>query len=471
MGVPRSVRLRFTARVAAPVIILIAAWVAFAIVVKDGKIRRLTTGKELLAVTGAGAAVLIIALLLTAVFVARLSRDVSGLATAASEIADGRDTTFKPASRETARAVDAIVSVRHSAQDATAAETRLRDGLRQVLVSLGKRNQSLLHRQLRIIDELEKQAASPQALADLFALDHLTTRMRRHAESLTIVAGSGPARAGSDAVPVIDVIRAAAAEVEDYRRVTVITDAEEAVAAPAVTDMIHMLAELIENATLFSPSATRVEVKAEAVANGFAIEVEDRGLGIAPEQLVRLNEQLDSPPDFDVADADRLGLFVVGRLAARHGVQVSLNPSAYRGTKAVVILPESIVTEPPAEEVRPAPTQRRRAAELATVQETERPPLPERRPEPAPAPADEPESGRTLHGLPRRVRPDAQPSDTQPSDTEPASDGDSAGGALPTRQGRSHPAEAPAPEHARNLAASLQSSWQRSRHDPESEDN
>jgi len=469
MGVPRSIRLRFTARVAAPVIILIAGWAAFAVILRDGKIRGLTSSTELLAVTGAGAGVLIVALLLTAVFVGQLSHDVSGLATAASQIASGQDATFKPAAKETARAVDAIVSVRQSAQEATAAETRLRDGLRQVLVSLGKRNQSLLHRQLRIIDELEKQAPSPQSLADLFTLDHLTTRMRRHAESLTIVAGTGPVRAGSEAVPVIDVIRAAAAEVEDYKRVTVITDAEEAVAATAVTDMIHMLAELIENATLFSPSSTRVEVKAEAVANGFAIEVEDRGLGIAPEQLLQLNEQLESPPDFDVADADRLGLFVVGRLAARHNVQVSLNPSAYRGTKAVVILPESIVTEPPVQEVKPRPVQRR-SAELASVQPTERPPLPERkrervpeagpeagpeaRPESGPESGPEPEPGRTLHGLPRRVRPDA----------EPADEAGTASGS------RSRPAEAPAPEHARNLAASLQSSWQRSRHNPESED-
>jgi signal transduction histidine kinase len=456
MSVPRSIRLRFAARVAAPVILLVAGWAAFAYAVKAGKVGG---GNGLLEVTGAGAGVVIVTLLLTASFVRSLILDVRGFATAAAEIADGQEATFSPRTRETARAVDAIVSVRRSARDATAAEARLRDGLRQVLVSLGKRNQSLLHRQLRIIDELEKQAANPQALADLFALDHLTTRMRRHAESLTIVAGSGPARSVNDAVPVIDVVRAAAAEVEDYKRVTVITEAEEAVAAQSVTDLIHLLAELIENATLFSPSATRVEVKAEPVANGFAIEVEDRGLGIAAEQLVRLNEQLASPPDFDVADADRLGLFVVGRLAARHGIQVSLNPSAYRGTKAVVILPDSIVTaapqpgsaEPPA--ARPAET-----LSLAAVRTAEAPPLPERSssPQHGPEPVEEP--GRTLHGLPRRVRPDA---------------GRTADAAKPARTSgpeTKSPAEAPTPEHARNLAASLQNSWQRSRHDPESED-
>ena len=178
---------------------------------------------------------------------------------------------------------------------AAAAEAGLRSGFREILVSLGRRNQSLLHRQLRIIDALEQQAASPAALADLFTLDHLTTRMRRHAESLTILSGAAPGRSWSGPVPVIDVMRAAAAEVEDYTRVTVISDSDEAVAAPAVTDMIHLLAELIENATLFSPSTTRVEVRAERVANGFAIEVEDRGLGIPPEQLARAQRPARQP--------------------------------------------------------------------------------------------------------------------------------------------------------------------------------
>ncbi len=212
-----------------------------------------------------------------------------------------------------------------------------------MLTSLGRRNQSLLHRQLRIIDTLEQQASSPAALADLFALDHLTTRMRRHAESLTVLAGAPAPRPRSGPVPVIDVIRAAVAETEDYQRVSVRTESEDVVTAPAVNDMIHLLAELIENAALFSPSTTRVEVRAERVANGFAIEVEDRGLGIAPGQLGELNGRLASPPDFDVVDADRLGLFVAGRLAARHAVEVSLTPSPYRGTKAIVLLPDTLV--------------------------------------------------------------------------------------------------------------------------------
>jgi hypothetical protein len=418
-------------------------------------------------------------------------------------------------------------------------------------MSLGRRNQSLLHRQLKIIDQLEQQAVSPGELADLFTLDHLTTRMRRHAESLTILSGALPVRSWSGPVAAIDVIRAAVAEIEDYKRVSVATEAEESVAASAVTDMIHLLAELIENATLFSPSATRVEVRAERVANGFAIEVEDRGLGIAAEQLREINARLASPPDFDLADADRLGLFVAGRLAARHGVQVELIPSAYRGTKAVVVLPESLITtgmgsldsdsvlrgaarlnvaspealslvgatparpSAPAEPVSPDVASRTTpprgafavsalladpaapggASELGLpggVGGPSGPSGPRRR---SVAPDERP----PLDGLPRRQRPAALSDQgaTAPaehvappvpggwSDIAVAPSVGSAGAAeeprrLPRRMrpgsaeqlasgdpvrmpGTARPAEAPAPERARNLAASVQSSWQRSR--------
>ena len=317
------------------------------------------------ALAGAALIVAVCTVLLIAAFTRRLSGEVNGLTEAARKLADeqlpqavrelhqgqlppsgaheARSWGIRPKTAEIAAAVEAITSIERTAIEAAAAEARLRDGLRQILMSLGRRNQSLLHRQLKIIDQLEQQAVSPGELADLFTLDHLTTRMRRHAESLTILSGASPVRSWSGPVPAIDVIRAAVAEIEDYKRVTVATDAAEAIAASAVTDMIHLLAELIENATLFSPSATRVEVRAERVANGFAIEVEDRGLGIAAEQLKEINARLASPPDFDLADADRLGLFVAGRLAARHGVQVALIPSAYRGTKAVVVLPENLI--------------------------------------------------------------------------------------------------------------------------------
>jgi signal transduction histidine kinase len=348
---------------------------------------------------------------------------------------------------------------REQAAAAEEAEAVLRNGFRQILASLGRRNQSLLHRQLRIIDTLEQQASSPAALAELFTLDHLTTRMRRHAESLTVLSGAAPGRSWSGPVPIVDVMRAAAAEVEDYTRVTVISDADEAIAAVAVTDMIHLLAELIENATLFSPSSTRVEIRAERVANGFAVEVTDRGLGIPADQLHELNAQLAEPLDVGLADADRLGLFVAGRLAARHGVHVALGPSPYLGTKAVVVLPDAIVVSETAEQDVYGERQRGdstllnlRAPHVLSLSD----PFQQ---EPGAAGGGSPDEAQAagpapgaLHGLPQRVRPDAQPGD------------DGANGAVsPAGIPRHEPVEAPTPDDARSLAASLQSSWQRSR--------
>ena len=345
---------------------------------------------------------------------------------------------------------------------AEAAEAALRNGFRQILASLGRRNQSLLHRQLRIIDTLEQQASSPAALAELFTLDHLTTRMRRHAESLTVLSGAVPGRSWSGPVPIIDVMRAAAAEVEDYTRVTVISDAEEAVAAVAVTDMIHLLAELIENATLFSPSSTRVEIRAERVANGFAVEVTDRGLGIPADQLRELNAQLAEPLDVGLADADRLGLFVAGRLAARHGVHVSLEPVAlpgHEGSGGAAGRHRRFrdgrpgrLRRTPARRIRPAQPARSAGA----LADRSGPDRNRARPAgggPAEAQAARPAPG-ALHGLPQRVRPDSQP----------GNDGDGAA-ANPEGIPRHAPVEAPTPDDARSLAASLQSSWHRSRGD------
>ncbi len=435
-------------------------------------------------IAGAGIVVMLVAIALMGRVARRLTREVDALATAARYLADNAlpktiaalrdgqqaaDLTStapwpwgrpEPSVAQLADAADAIARMHRSAVTAATTEASLRSGFRKILVSLGKRNQSLLHRQLRIIDTLEQQASSPAALAELFTLDHLTTRMRRHAESLTILSGITQGRSWAGPVPVIDVMRAAAAEVEDYTRVAVVSDSDEAVAASAVTDMIHLLAELIENATLFSPSSTRVEVRAERVANGFAIEVEDRGLGIPPDQLLALNAQLASPPDFDLADADRLGLFVASRLAARHGVHVSLTSSPYRGIKAVVVLPDTIAV----------PTPQRAAGNAATGPAGSRPArLDLRAPEvlslagggqAAGSPQDATASragtagvavATMAPGLPRRVRPGTQ------AQAEPA------GPRAEAPAARQDPVESPAPEAARSLAASLQTSWQRSR--------
>jgi hypothetical protein len=144
-------------------------------------------------------------------------------------------------------------------------------------------------------------------------------------------------------VPVVDVLQAAVAEVEDYVRVDVIIESADAVAGTAVNDVIHLIAELVENATAFSPPNTRVVISGGVVGHGFAVEVEDRGLGIAPDALDAINEQLAIPPEFDLATSDQLGLFVTGTLAARHGIKVTLRMSPYRGTTAIVVLPWEII--------------------------------------------------------------------------------------------------------------------------------
>ena len=244
---------------------------------------------------------------------------------------------------EIGRVGQAFDLVRQTAVRAAVDEARLRQGLNDVFRSLARRSQSLLHRQLTLLDQMERRASDPEALDDLFRLDHLTTRMRRHAEGLVILAGAPPGRGWSSPVRMVDVMRGAIAEVEDYARVSVATRSQAALAGSAVADVIHLLAELIENATTLSPPYTSVRVSGDTVANGFAIEVEDRGLGMSPSRLAELNDRLVSPPEFNPSDSEQLGLFVVSQLAKRHGIRVTLQASPYGGTSAVVLIPRHLV--------------------------------------------------------------------------------------------------------------------------------
>ena len=244
---------------------------------------------------------------------------------------------------EIADVAQAFSSVQRTAVEAAVGQADLRKGVNQVFVSLSLRNQSLLHRQLGMLDDMERATSDPVALADLFRLDHLTTRMRRHAEGLLILAGSTPGRGWRDPVPVADVLNAAVAEVEDYVRVDVVTDSADAVAGTAINDVIHLLAELVENATTFSPPNTRVEIRGDSVGHGFAVEIEDRGLGMPAEEIAAINARLANPPDFDLANGDQLGLFVAARLAERHRIRVSLRQSPVGGTTAIVLLPVTII--------------------------------------------------------------------------------------------------------------------------------
>ncbi|RFS84263.1 HAMP domain-containing protein [Actinomadura spongiicola] len=245
---------------------------------------------------------------------------------------------------EVALVGEAFGAVQRTAVATAVAESELRASINRVFINLSWRSQSLLHRQLRLLDQMERRAAGPEELDDLFRLDHLTTRMRRHAEGLVILAGSPTVRAWDHPVAAEDVVRAAVAEIEDYTRVELTGASSVAVTGDVVADIIHLLAELIENATVFSPPTTEVTVKLETVANGLAIEVVDRGIGLHPDELDQLNLRLAGAGEFDLVDTERLGLFVVARLAARHGVKVSLQPSAYGGTTAVVLVPHALVT-------------------------------------------------------------------------------------------------------------------------------
>jgi len=245
--------------------------------------------------------------------------------------------------QEIAQVAESFATVQAAAVAAAVDQARLRKGVNQVFLNISMRNQSLLHRQLGLLDSMERRTSEPEALAGLFRLDHLTTRMRRHAEGLIILSGSVPGRGWRDPVPVVDVLRAAVAEVEDYVRVDVTSESDDLVAGIAVNDVIHLVAELVENAAVFSPPSTRIEVRAERVGTGLVAEVEDRGLGLSAEELADINGRLASSPGFDLARSEQLGLYVVGRLAARHDIKVSLRRSVYGGTTAVILLPFDVV--------------------------------------------------------------------------------------------------------------------------------
>jgi hypothetical protein len=244
---------------------------------------------------------------------------------------------------EIVRVAAAFSAVQRTAVDAAVGQAGLRKGVSKVFLNLSLRNQSILRRQLGMLDALERATDDPAALADLFRLDHLTTRMRRHAESLIVLSGSSTGRSWREPVRLVDVLRAAVAEVEDYTRIEVACESAAAVVGPAANDVVHLLAELMENATSFSAPNTRVETRVDEVGTGFAVEIEDRGLGLTRSELAAINARLASPPGFDLVESEHLGLFVVGQLASRHGISVALQRSHYGGVTAVALLPHTLI--------------------------------------------------------------------------------------------------------------------------------
>src|SRR5918999_3192143 len=215
----------------------------------------------------------------------------------------------------------------------------------EMLINLARRNQSMLYRQLDIINQIEEKERDPDTLSNLFTLDHLATRVRRNAESLLVLAGEQPPRTWSAPVPLRDVVRAAIAETEDLDRVVFAVDERISVAGHAVADLTHLLAELTENAVRFSPPDTAVTIRARPDRRdegGYLLTVEDWGVGMPPDDLAAANELLASPVEVDLAVAQRLGFHVVSRLAARHGIAVSLGKTPGSGVTAVVALPAEL---------------------------------------------------------------------------------------------------------------------------------
>ncbi|WP_347593101.1 sensor histidine kinase [Acrocarpospora sp. B8E8] len=311
-----------------------------------------------------GLAAVVLSLFVSLRAAGALSRELGGLRSAAQQLAEVRlprvverlrrgekvDVALDAPELEppgtTAEVRDvahAFSAVQHTAVDAAVDQARLRESVGQALRNLARRSQGLLQRQLKLLDAMQRQTEDSTALEDLFRLDHLTTRMRRHAEGLIVLSGGSPGRTHRNPVAVADTVQGAVAEVEDYPRVRVYPMPEVSVKGSTVTDLIHLFAELIENATAYSPPHTEVSVRGEAVAKGFAVEIEDRGLGMSAEDIDAINRRLASPPEFSLADTERLGLVVVGRLATRHGVRVQLRPSPFGGTTAIVLIPAAVL--------------------------------------------------------------------------------------------------------------------------------
>jgi signal transduction histidine kinase len=252
-------------------------------------------------------------------------------------------------SDEIGQVAEAFNTAQGTAVAAAAAEARARAGISRVFLDIAHRSQLVVHRQLELLDVAEARQGDPEHLELLFQLDHLATRARRNAENLLILGGGQPGRKWRKPEALEDIVRSAVSETEHYARVNAVRLPGVQVQGGIVGDLIHLLAELVDNATAFSPPDSSVRVSGNLVGKGVIVEVEDQGLGIEHAERERLSETLRNPPDFQemaLSGQRHLGLFVVGQLARRHGITVSLVESAYGGIKAIVLIPSGAVTAP-----------------------------------------------------------------------------------------------------------------------------
>ncbi|MFE9451180.1 nitrate- and nitrite sensing domain-containing protein [Streptomyces sp. NPDC006739] len=316
-------------------------------------------------ITGAAVVVALLAAFILAGMVARqMSRSMRQLRNAAFGIAEQRlpmlvdqlsrtdpgrvDTRVAPipinSTDEIGEVARAFDQVHREAVRLAAEQALLRGNINAIFTNLSRRNQSLIEGQLTLITELENNEADPDQLENLFRLDHLATRMRRNGENLLVLAGEEPGRRWDQPVPLVDVLRAASSEVEQYERVELSGVPEAEIHGRAVTDLVHLLAELLENATTFSSPQTKVRVTATRLPDGrIMIEIHDKGIGLTAEDFADINHKLANPPTVDAAISQRMGLFVVGRLSDRHGIRVQLRPSGEQaGTTSLVMLPDAI---------------------------------------------------------------------------------------------------------------------------------
>ncbi|MBQ0853192.1 nitrate- and nitrite sensing domain-containing protein [Streptomyces sp. BH-SS-21] len=316
-------------------------------------------------ITGAAVVIALLAAFILAGMVARqMSRSMRQLRNAAFGVAEQRlpmlvdqlsrtdpgrvDTRVQPIPinttdeiGEVARAFD---QVHREAVRLAAEQALLRGNINAIFTNLSRRNQSLIEGQLTLITDLENNEADPDQLENLFRLDHLATRMRRNGENLLVLAGEEPGRRWDQPVPLVDVLRAASSEVEQYERIELSGVPEAEIHGRAVTDLVHLLAELLENATTFSSPQTKVRVTATRLPDGrVMVEIHDKGIGLTAEDFADINHKLANPPTVDAAISQRMGLFVVGRLSDRHGIRVQLRPSGEQaGTTSLVMLPDAI---------------------------------------------------------------------------------------------------------------------------------